>query len=276
MTPILLGALAHDYNGKILSIKKYSDVLTQYYETDSCDDIYGKSPFVGFAINPPSNTDNQKEIEECLSDIIENYKQFPFVLYQLPHITNSEMSVETVSNLVARFGNIIMLKDSSGTDNILKSQRSLDGVFMVRGAECNQMESLMNMNYGVAGYNGLLLSTANNYGLQLSQMMNDLMDGNWTNAEKLSKLVTGLTNKTFEVVSKYNFCNPYTNSAKMVDYFMAYGDKVSEQNVMPMTQDGNKYDVKDLMTILDILVSNGVLNSSVGYMNEVKQWWKKH
>eukprot|EP01084_Bolivina_argentea_P211179 359269_1 len=278
MTPILLGALAHDYNSKILSIKKYSDILEQYYESEKYDYIYKQSPFVGFAINPPSNTNNQKEMEECLADIIDNYKHFPFVLYQLPQITNSEMSIETVNNLVSRFGNIIMLKDSSGTDNILKSQKCLDGVFMVRGAEGNQMESLMNMNYGVAGYNGLLLSTANNYAKELNQMMNDLMNGNWMNAQQLSKLVTDISKQTFDVVGKYNFCNPFTNSAKMVDYFIAYGEKVSgdKGSVVPMTQDGITYDIKDLMTIKDILVSNGILENSNGYMNDVKQWWKKH
>lgn len=283
MKPILIGALAHDYDGKQSLINKYLSYLYAYYgNIKDINTIYKYSPFIGFAITPPSNTNNQKEIEECLSEIIELNKEIPFVLYQLPQITNSEMSIDTVKNLISRFGNIIMIKDSSGTDQIVKSGQSLDGVFMVRGAEGNQIQSLMNMNYGLSGYNGLLLSTANNYAEHLNKLIINLFENKYQNAQDLSDLITKTTYETFQIVGDYNFDNPFTNSAKMVDFFIGFGndgEKIlldNDTDNIPITKDGIQYNVKDLMTIKDILTSNGILHSNVnGYITQNKRWYKK-
>ena len=280
--PILIGALGHDYNSKQLLINKYLNILYEYYETDDIDIIYNKSPFIGFVITPPTNINNQKEIEQCLSEIIELNKKIPFILYQLPQITNCEINIETVKSLISRFGNIIMIKDSSGNDKILKSQQSLDGVFMIRGAEGNQIQSLININdYGINnGYNGLLLSTANNYPKLLNKLIISLKNYNWNDAQKISDLITKISYETFNIVNNYKFDNPFTNSAKMVDFFMAFGDKYSKKilnindNNIPINKDGIKYNIKDMMTIMDILSANNILND-VGYLNENRKWYKK-
>ena len=152
---------------------------------------------------------------------------------------------------------------------------------MVRGYEGNQMEALMNINYGCSGYNGLLLSTANNYPKHLNLLIEHLMNSNWSEAQKISDLMTTVSTQTFGVVEKYNFGNPFTNSAKMVDYMMANGSEceqmMSDRMDIPISVDGEAYDVKDLMTINDILVSNGI--ERVGYLerkNNFRQWYKKH
>ena len=127
----------------------------------------------------------------------------------------------------------------------------------------------------------LLLSTANNYPLHLNQLIISLLNGNWTEAQRLSAMITKTSTETFQVVSQYNFDNPFTNSAKMVDFFVANGSKSeqilkNEQNI-PMTKDGIRYNVKDLYTIKDILTANGIMNDEyMGYLNQHQSWWKKH
>lgn len=289
--PVLLGVLEHDYNQKVLSIKKYIDFMNDYlYSDDTEEDIvdmpvdalYELSPFVGFVLTPLSNTDNQREIEECFAEIISGHPEYPFILYQLPQITNSEMSIETVINLVSRFGNITMIKDSSGTDALLKSGRSMDGVFMVRGSEGQYVESMLNLNHGVASYHGLLLSTANNYPQHLCAMMKGLENGHWSEAAKISEMISAVCQETFEVVRDNQFGNPFTNSAKMVDFWMANGCggraeiMLKNRENLPLSHCGHIFDASGLIQVRDILISNGVLEpESKGYLQHSRLWWKE-
>eukprot|EP00484_Ammonia_sp_Unknown_P019462 CAMPEP_0197042972 /NCGR_PEP_ID=MMETSP1384-20130603/19278_1 /TAXON_ID=29189 /ORGANISM="Ammonia sp." /LENGTH=71 /DNA_ID=CAMNT_0042474187 /DNA_START=1 /DNA_END=212 /DNA_ORIENTATION=+ len=71
-----------------------------------------------------------------------------------------------------------------------------------------------------------MFSTANNYPVLLKRMMDDLCNNDGRdiqNALRISKQITDLFESTYELAKDYSFGNPYTNCAKMVDYFMSFG-----------------------------------------------------
>ena len=59
----------------------------------------------------------------------------PMAIYQLPRVTQNELSPELARGLGSRFENFILFKDTSGTDRVALSGNSWDRVFLVRGAE---------------------------------------------------------------------------------------------------------------------------------------------
>ena len=144
------------------------------------------------------------------------------------------------------------------------------------------MESMLNLNHGVAAYHGLLLSTSNNYPQHLHAMMEGMVHGDWDNAAKISKVVGTVSEETFCVVKDYEFGNPFTNSAKMVDFWMANGCggraeiMLKNHENLPLSQSGQIFDVSGLIEVRDILVSNGILDAeSKGYLQRARQWWKE-
>ena len=60
---------------------------------------------------------------------------YPIALYQLPQVTENEITPETVAELASRFPNFYLFKDTSGEDRVALADLDLQGVFLVRGAE---------------------------------------------------------------------------------------------------------------------------------------------
>src|SRR5216683_6834949 len=129
-----------------------------------------KARVCGFAVCPPRGKErSQAEIGRTLSDILA--AGLPTALYQLPQVTQNEISAELASELATQFAHFIMLKDSSGADRVALWGKSLAGVFTVRGAEGDYARWLKT---GGGPYDGFLLSTANCFAWELSQIINDL------------------------------------------------------------------------------------------------------
>ena len=75
---------------------------------------------------------------------------FPTALYQLPQVTQNEFSPEVGSSLALRFPNFMLFKDSSGSDRVVSSGKSLGGVFTLR--EGRGVQGLRPVSAGISIY----------------------------------------------------------------------------------------------------------------------------
>ena len=171
---------------------------------------------------PPRGADlTQEEIGsalECLLNL-----GAPLALYQLPQVTENEMSPGLVASLAHRFSNFVLLKDTSGEDRVTAAQAAgldLEGVFLVRGAEG---EYAAHLRPSGGGYDGLLLSTANSFGAQLSEIIELSLAGRRVEAEEASSRLSALVAELFAIVGSLPDGNPFANAAKAADHFFAFG-----------------------------------------------------
>src|SRR4029078_7097913 len=105
---------------------------------------------------------------------------------------------------------------SSGADRLVFSGKDLGGVFTIRGAEGEYFHWFK----GFGGkYGGLLLSSANSLGEQLSAMLSQTAP----DARKISQRISRIINETFDLVRGMPDGNSFANSNKALDHFFAYG-----------------------------------------------------
>lgn len=172
-----------------------------------------------FTVCPPKGKDlSQETLRDALADILA--LGFPIALYQLPQVTQNEMSRETVADLAARFPNFILFKDTSGADRVASSGKDLDGVFLVRGAEGGYANWLKS---GDGPYDGFLLSTANCFGRELHQVIELLKSGQREEAQRLSDRLSAVVKEVFALVAGLPDGNAFANANKAMDHFFAHG-----------------------------------------------------
>ncbi len=174
---------------------------------------------VGFTVCPPKGADlPQAALRDALADILE--LGFPTALYQLPQVTQNEMSPETVADLAARFPNFILFKDTSGADRGANSGQDFGGVFLVRGAEGDYARWLKS---GGGPYDGFLLSTANCFGRELHQVIELLKSGRREEGQRLSDRLSAVVKEIFALVAGLTDGNAFANANKAMDHFFAHG-----------------------------------------------------
>lgn len=189
----------------------------------------------GFTVTPPKGAQlDQVAIHRELEAIAET--GVPLAIYQLPQITENEMSGETVADLVARFPNVYLMKDTSGRDAVVLSGCTLDNLFLVRGAEG---EFARWSKAGGGHYDGFLLSTANCFAAELASMIAHLDAGRVADAEELSERVSRVIGELLEAAGPLSFGNPFTNANKAIDHHYAWGSR-AEKQAPPMTHSGNR------------------------------------
>jgi len=177
----------------------------------------------GFTVCPPRGKDvSQSEIERALASILES--GLPTAVYQLPQMTQNEISQEAASNLATRFANFIMFKDSSGTDRVARSGKGLAGVFTVRGAEGDYANWLQPAG---GPYNGFLLSTANCFARELNQLIGDISAQRFDVAKKMSERLSAVIAEAFRLANPLPDGNPFANANKAMDHFSAYGPQAA-------------------------------------------------
>ncbi|MFT3956108.1 MAG: dihydrodipicolinate synthase family protein [Piscinibacter sp.] len=165
---------------------------------------------------PHGATLTQGDIADMLDSLLAT--GLPASLYQLPQVTGNRIAPQTVRSLAARHANLLMLKDTSGEDQVAAS--GLDDLFLVRGAEGGYSRHL---KPGGGRYDGFLLSTANGFGPQLAELIGQLRGGRQAEADALSARLEATVNAVFAAAAPLPYGNAFTNANKAIDHFMAHG-----------------------------------------------------
>jgi dihydrodipicolinate synthase/N-acetylneuraminate lyase len=129
------------------------------------------------------------------------------------------MSPATVAHLAARYANFILFKDTSGRDRVARSGADLGGVILVRGAEGGYSRWLRAAG---GAYDGFLLSTANVFGPQFSQLLR-LVRREPAASRALSRRMETVVAQVFAAVARVPNGNPFTNANKALDHWFAWG-----------------------------------------------------
>ena len=179
----------------------------------------GGTKAAGFTVCAPKGAElDQATIHDALASILD--LGHPTALYQLPQVTQNEMSPDTVARLAARYPNFMLFKDTSGKDRVASSGADLGGVFLVRGAEGGYAEWI---KLGGGPYDGFLLSTANALGSHLAAVRRALESGDKDAAARLSSKLSSLIEEMFKLVGPLPFGNAFANANKAMDHCMAFG-----------------------------------------------------
>ena len=214
----------------------------------------------GFTVTPPKGADlDQTVIRGELESILG--LGYPTALYQLPQITENEMSPETVSDLAARYENFYLFKDTSGGDRVALSGAPTADVFMVRGAEGGYAKHLKPAG---GRYDGFLLSTANSFAAELSEIVELVFAGRQMEAAALSARVETVVNGVFDAVSALPYGNPFANANKAIDHVRAY---LPDHGSVPppMTHSGNRIP-QDAVELAERLLREQDLLPGRGYL----------
>ncbi len=176
---------------------------------------------VGLTICPPKGAGlSSNEISTGLRQVLQ--LGFPTALYQLPQVTENEMSPEVVQTLADEFANFYLFKDTSGVDRVASSDFSAN-VFMVRGSEQNGYAKWLREAGG--RYDGFLLSTANSLAPQLSQIISLISHGQIEAANELSEQISRFVSQAFGLVQSFPAGNAFTNTNKLLDHHRAFGKR---------------------------------------------------
>jgi len=220
---VLIGALHSDAAEARNTISRYLTFIRDRTDPGEAHDGLVQARVCGFAVCPPRGAGlSQAKLETALVSILD--LGVPVALYQLPQITQNEMSPELVAALAQRFGNFLLFKDTSGTDRVAQSGCDFADLFLVRGMEGDYARWLKE---GGGPYDGFLLSGANCFAPQLHRLMQDLAAGRTSEANRLSDTLTQVVGEVFRLVDGIPVGNAFANANKALDHFMAYGAKAA-------------------------------------------------
>jgi len=220
---LLIGILKPDASTAATAINEITGFIKSRTGRTDPAVALGEARVCGFTVCPPRGSEvSQPEIERALTSILE--AGLPTAVYQLPQVTQNEISPEVASNLATRFENFLMFKDSSGTDRVALSGKGLAGVFTVRGAEGDYAQWLRPAG---GPYNGFLLSTANCFARELGQLIEDISARGFDAAKKMSERLSMVIGEAFRLVNPLPDGNPYANANKAMDHFFAYGPQAA-------------------------------------------------
>ncbi len=253
---LLLGALKRDAESMKRAIADMCNLLDPTGAVGADDRIQTlrKRHVCGFTVCPPAGeTLSQSEIEAGLSGILD--MGLPTALYQLPQVTDNEVSPETFERLAGLYPNLILFKDSSGRDGIASSGTDRGGVFLVRGAEGDYARWLREAG---GPYAGFLLSTANCFSRELKTLIENLERGEWEKARILSKRLSAAISEVFTLVNGLPCGNAFTNANKSIDHFKAFGPAAD-------ANDGPLLHGKQVIPA-DILAATGAILTRCGLM----------
>ena len=214
---LLIGVLKTEIGEVLQAMRDTLAWLKERAGTDNTLQALSKFSVRGFTVCPPSGAGlNQAEIRADLEKVLS--LGAPVSLYQLPQVTQNEMTPETVTGLATKFPNFYLFKDTSGADRVAAA--GFRDAFLVRGAEGGYASHFA---AGGGNYDGFLLSTANCFGPQLAAMIENLQRGKKDAAETFSSKLTSLCDELFDLAGKVGYGNAFTNANKAMDHFFAHG-----------------------------------------------------
>jgi dihydrodipicolinate synthase/N-acetylneuraminate lyase len=216
---VLIGVLRHDLDDMLRVLRDTMQWLAAKTGRPAGMAAMQAANVAGFTVCPPRGSElTQEQIHTGLSAVLE--LGYPIALYQLPQVTENEMTPETVADLARRFPNFYLFKDTSGEDRVASANVDLKGVFLVRGAE-GQYHQWPRAAGGP--YDGFLLSTANCFSSHLATILERLANNQAQEGIDLSERISRVVTQCFEVVRSFPAANPFTNANKALDHVMAYG-----------------------------------------------------
>jgi len=258
---LLIGALKTDARDALSTIRETEAWLKS--RTNESDSVRAlpKARVCGFTVCAPRGKElSQEQIEHALTLILDT--GLPTAIYQLPQVTQNEMSPELVGGLAKRFENFILFKDTSGEDRVALSRTSLAGVVTLRGAEGDYARWLS----GAGGpYYGFLLSTANCFAREFSQIIADVSGGRLDEAQQMSERLAAVINEVFRLAASLKDGNPFTNANKAIDHFLAHGPGAAEVPP-PRIHAGSRLPVEAIRATGEILSRHGFLPAK-GYLD---------
>jgi len=221
---LLVGALKTEAESALRAIGETIDWIEARTNDGRLENSLAQSGVCGFTICPPRGKElSQEQMSSALRSILET--QVPVAIYQLPQVTQNEMSPELVADLARQFPNFILFKDTSGADHVALSGQRLENVFLVRGAEGDYVRWLKIVK---GPYDGFLLSSANCFARELHHIIEDLKMRRAKAAQARSERLTSCINEVFGVVTGLPHGNPFANANKAVDHFFAFGPKAAD------------------------------------------------
>ncbi len=256
---ILIGLL----KTKTTAVKKLLEYTCDYLSQLGIDMRLSPStvsPFKGLVVCPPKGSDlNQEEIKHALKTVLD--LNYPTVLYQLPQITENEMSPQLIEKLSSTYANFYMVKDSSGYDKIMRASNTYDynNLVLLRGAEGDYINYI-----GKVKYYGYLLSTGNSFPKQLHRLVKLFEQGSIDQASKVSSSLTNIANDVFKLASTIKEGNVFTNSNKLIDHINAYG-KAWDIYPSPFLHSGVQLSPTDLRKVESILLKYEMMPTK-GYL----------
>ncbi len=220
-TRVLVGVLRTEVDAMIEVIERTMTRLRERADSDDAMETLGQTHVGAFTICPPKGADlTQAEIGAGVRRVLD--LGLPIALYQLPQVTENEISPALFAELAAAYPNLLFLKDTSGEDHVPQADGGESGVFLVRGAEGDYARWLRESG---GRYDGLLLSTANCFAPQLAGMIRALENGDHEAAETTSRQLTETVAAVFDRVAGLPDGNAFANANKAMDHWMAYGPK---------------------------------------------------
>jgi dihydrodipicolinate synthase/N-acetylneuraminate lyase len=165
------------------------------------------------------------------------------------------MTPELVAGLAERFPNLLLFKDSSGSDEVALSGRMPAGVTLLRGAEGDYAH--WSKAHGGA-YDGFLLSSANAFPAQLATVLEHLQHGRVIQAERCSSVISAAVADAFAAVVEVRQGNAFTNANKALAHIMAYGRDALEAPP-PRLYAGSYLPHSILKVVMESLTHHGLL-----------------
>ncbi len=222
---VLVGVLKTDIEAVLACIDSTLHWLRGRTGCGQNADAMARSRVVGFTVCPPKGSAlSQSELMEALRRVLD--LALPTALYQLPQVTENELSRATVATLAERYPNFYLWKDTSGQDRVAQAGLDLGGVFLVRGAE----GAYAQWTKPAGGpYDGFLLSTANVFARQLHEILVCLSSGRSDEAMAIAERVSSAVKAAFELVDGFPAGNPFTNANKVLDHLMAFGSTAPDR-----------------------------------------------
>jgi len=259
---LLMGVLKGDARATRERISELLSTLKRKTGKDNPIEAMKAGRVCGFTICPPRGSDlTQDEIEVELASVLE--LGLPTVLYQLPQVTENEMSPTLVARLEDRFANLMLLKDSSGRDQVALEADDSSLLFLLRGAEGSYAQWLKESG---GPYHGLLLSTANCFPRELKKIITLLEEGRADEATTLSDHLTQVIEQVFTLVIDIPEGNSFSNANKAVDHYMAFG--ADARFIRPPRLHAGTHIPKDVILRVGEVLESAHLIPGTGYLNQ--------
>lgn len=218
---VLIGVLKTDVSSMLECIDATLAFLKHRTGYSKADEAMLGSNVVGFTVCPPKGSQlSQSVLADALGAVAD--RRVPLAIYQLPQVTGNELRAETVQALAARFPGFYLFKDTSGNDQVARSNLDLHGVFLVRGAEGEYHRWLKNAS---GPYDGFLLSSSNVFAEQLTAIRFMLDAGKAHAAAALSERIGRVMEDCFRLVDGFPAGNAFANANKILDHIMAFGEE---------------------------------------------------